>query len=386
MTILCSPDSFKETLSAREAALAMARGVEAAGVGAEADVCPVADGGEGTLEALISAAGGDILQARVTGPLGDPISARWGVLPNGIGVVELAEAAGLSKVPHGQRDPARTTTHGVGELIAAAIAHGCREVIIGVGGSATVDGGAAIAQALGARFIDERGKLIRRPITGGMLTTIVPVDPPTIAANLRVACDVTNPLLGPDGAAATYGPQKGATADQVPRLEAGLGNLAARIAGSLRNSGRPSEARLDPSIPGAGAAGGAAFGLMALCGATLERGIDLVLDAIRFDDRCRNASLVLTGEGRLDSQSLRGKACIGVAQRAAKFGVPAIAIVGSAGPGAEDCINPATGGVLRRYVDLTDRFGREHAMNQPAECIAQIARELVQSHAARHAQ
>ena len=370
MKILCAPDSFKESLNGLRAALAMAEGVLRAQPDAEIEVCSVADGGEGTLDALVSAWNGSIHFATVTGPMGQPIRARWG--PSGdesVAIVELAQASGLSLVDPKQRNPLRTSTLGTGELIKTAMDHGCQEIIIGLGGSATVDGGTGIAQALGVKFLDQSGEAISEPLCGGMLQRIAKVElPPRLAdarskIRLRAACDVTNPLCGESGAAAVYGPQKGATAQQVETLDAGLRHLAEVTGG-------------DPDQPGAGAAGGAGYGLATLLGATLERGVDLVLDAVGFNQRCRGSTVVFTGEGRLDAQSLQGKACMGVAQAAARQGVPTIAIVGSAGPGARHCVGDPDRGLLLGYISLEERFGRERALREPAELLAQIAEEV----------
>jgi glycerate kinase len=292
--------------------------------------------------------------------------ARFGISRDGsTGVVELAEASGMALVPAEQRDPTRTTTFGTGQLIRAAAEAGCREVLVAVGGSATCDGGSGLAQALGARFFDRRGALIERPMTGGLLSELSRVEPAAPLTAIRVACDVTNPLLGPQGAAAVFAPQKGATPTQVQELGEGLRRYAALLAA-------------DPETLGAGAAGGAAFGLLALCGATLERGVDLVLDAVGFSDRCREADLVLTGEGRLDGQTVHGKAVSGVAARAHALGIPTIAIAGSLGPGSDNALNPALGGYLADVVSLVERFGRDRALREPAMLISRVARELVE--------
>jgi glycerate kinase len=363
MKVVCAPASFKESLTAADAAAAMARGVDIAAPSALCEQCPVGDGGEGTLHVLQSALGATSHTITVRGPLGLPTRATFATVPSArIGIVELAQASGLELVPPPARDPLRSTTYGTGELIAAAVAENCRSIIVCIGGSATVDGGAGLAQALGARFYDAGGQLIEQPMCGGLLIHLSRVDPPPKLPPIRVACDVTNPLCGASGAAAIYGPQKGAKPEQIQLLEEGLTRLASVVGG-------------DPLKPGAGAAGGAGFGLATLCGATLQRGIDLVLNLIDFDRRCRGASLVLTGEGRLDSQSLHGKACMGVAAAAAQHGVPTIAIVGSTGPGAEMTLQQHHG--LRRYVSLSDRFGLERAMSQPASLLTELTGEIV---------
>jgi glycerate kinase len=362
--VICAPASFKGTLSAVAVAAAMARGISAARRGIEAVCCAIGDGGEGTLEAIASALGGVIHRARVCGPLGESIVARYAVVEaTGLGIVELAEASGLGRLAPGARDPTRTTTYGTGELIRAAIAAGCSRVIVGVGGSATVDGGAGLCQALGVGFLDRHGHAITTPLTGGTLAQVGAIEPAAPPAEILVACDVDNPLCGPQGAAAVYGPQKGATPQQVEQLDAALRHFAALAGGR-------------DDTPGAGAAGGAAYGMMTLLGGDLRRGIDLVLDAVGFAKRCRGAALVLTGEGRLDAQTQRGKAVLGVARVAAQQGVPTIAIVGDTGPGAEECVDRARG-LLARYVSLTARFGRECAMREPASLVARVAGEEV---------
>jgi glycerate kinase len=334
MRVVVAPDKFKESATAQVVAEAMARGVRSAVPDAEVDLCPLADGGEGTVEALLAAVGGERRRVRVTGPLGEPVEAEWALLADGAAVIEMASAAGLALVPHGWRDPTRTTTFGVGELIRDALDAGVPRILVGVGGSGTVDGGAGAAQALGIEFPLPGSGASTRPLTGADLRDLVAVeagdaDPRLAVTDLAVACDVANPLLGPEGAAAVYAPQKGALPDQVEALEAGLAHLAA-LAAALEP-----HPRIGPDTPGAGAAGGLAFGLGAFFGARLVAGIDLVLTQVRFAERLRRADLVLTGEGRLDGQSLQGKTCVGVARAARAAGVPTVALVGSIGPGAE---------------------------------------------------
>jgi glycerate kinase len=358
MIVLCAPDKFKGTLTATEAADAMARGVGFAG--AHADLCPVADGGEGTLNVLVRAMNGEIRRTTVTGPLGEPVTVRFGIVDAGrTGIVELAEASGLSLLPPDRRDPIHTTTYGTGQLIATAVEAGCETIILGIGGSATCDGGAGITQALGGAFLDQSGQLIREPITGGMLLDIAGFTPLRSPPVVRVACDVMNPMHGRDGAAVTYGPQKGATPSEVRRLEAGLVHLAKIAAPNV-----------DPATPGFGAAGGAGFGLAALCGAELCRGAELVLDAIRFTDRCRAADLVLTGEGRLDAQTLHGKACHGVAAAARDVGTPVVAIVGALEAGM----------IEEESRSIQTSFGEERAVQDTAKLLAEVAGDLVRAH------
>lgn len=332
MKIVLAPDSFKESLSAREAAAAMERGVRRVLRDAEVDACPIADGGEGTVEALVAATGGGVRTTRVRGPLKEMVEARWGVLGDGSAVIEMAATAGLHLVPVAARDPEKTTTLGVGELIRAALDAGATRIILGIGGSATCDGGCGMAGALGVRMYDRTGTEVPVPVRGGDLHCVARIDasgldPRVKEAEVLVACDVTNPHAGPTGAAYVFGPQKGATPAQVERLDAGLHSLASVIRSDLG---------VDiADLPGAGAAGGLGGGAVAFLGASMRRGIDLVLDAVRFPERLHGADLVLTGEGRMDGQTLGGKAITGVATAAKRQGVPVVALVGSLGPGAE---------------------------------------------------
>ncbi len=332
--VLVAPDSFKGSLSAVQAAEAMERGVLAAWPDAVVEKVPVADGGEGTVEAMVVATGGAYESRTVRGPRGEPVAARWGVLGDGAtAVLEMAAASGLTLVPEGARDPRVASTFGTGELLLAAMDAGHRRIVLGIGGSATNDGGAGMARALGVRFLDARGDPL--PDGGAALSRLATVDLSGLDARLAsvellVACDVDNPLTGPRGASAVYGPQKGATPAMVAELDAALAHYAAVAA---RATGRDVASR-----PGAGAAGGLGAGLLFFTPARLVPGVDLVLDAARFDARVRGARLVLTGEGRTDQQTAMGKAPVGVARRAQRHGVPVRVISGSLGPGAEQLL------------------------------------------------
>ena len=322
LKILLAPDSFKGSLSAAEAAKALAAGIRRAAPETNCVRLPLADGGEGTLNALVTATGGRRVPVTVTGPLGNSVESAFGLLgPNGeTAVVEMALAAGLLLVPPEQRDPRLTTTYGVGELIELAAQSGARRLIIGLGGSATNDGGAGALQALGVQFFDTAGQLLPEPITGGDLGRLGRVD--TLGLRLPslpvvLASDVINPLLGPTGAARVFGPQKGAAAAILEELEAGLTRLAACLPPGIVDR------------PGAGAAGGLGAGLIAYLGAEMSSGIDLVLDTIGFDAYLEDADWVWTGEGRIDSQTLSGKAVSGVLRRANTRGVPTLAFGGA---------------------------------------------------------
>ncbi len=321
MRVLVAPDKFKGSLTAGAASDAIAAGVRQAQPHAEVLLAPVADGGDGTVDAAV-AAGFRRVATTVTGPTGEPVVSGY-ALRGETAVIELAEASGLRRLPNGRPEPLTATTFGTGELIRAALDRGARRLVVGVGGSATSDGGVGMAQALGVRFVNGRGEDVG---AGGAalrdLETISldGLDPRVRSADLIVASDVQNPLLGPRGAAAVYAPQKGADASDVAVLEQGLGILASVVARQLG---------VDlATMPGAGAAGGAGGGAVAFLGARIVSGIDYLLELIGLPELLRSADLVITGEGSLDDQSLAGKAPWGVAQAAARAGVPAVALVG----------------------------------------------------------
>ncbi len=315
--------AFKGALSAAAASRAVAAGVRLAATGVETRVVPVADGGEGTLEALVAAARGRRRGWVVDDPLGRPVEAAIGELPGHVAVVELAQASGYERLLPGERDPERTSTAGTGQQIRAALDIGATRIIVGLGGSATNDGGMGLARALGARFLDAAGTELAG--TGADLVRVATVDlsdldPRIAGTELVVACDVTNPLTGPDGAAAVFGPQKGADPAMVGRLDEGLRAYARAVTAATGVE------VLD--VPGLGAAGGAAAGLVALLGARLEPGARMVLDAAGLPAALAGAALCITGEGRLDEQSMRGKAPAAVAEACAAAGVPCVAVCG----------------------------------------------------------
>lgn len=331
MRILIAPDSFKGSLSAAEAASAMARGALAAFPGAELVQVPMADGGEGTVDALVAGTGGQIVKHVVTGPLGTPVEARFGLLGDGVtAAIEMAAASGILLVPKEQRNPLVTTTYGTGELIRAALGRGVRRIVCGIGGSATNDGGAGMIMALGAKLLKADGTSIG--FGGGALAELdridlTGLDPRLQQVELLVACDVDNPLCGPRGASAIYGPQKGATPEMVQTLDGNLSRLAGIMARDLGTDVR--------EIPGAGAAGGLGGGLVGFLGARLRPGIEVVMEAVRIDELLAGTTLAVTGEGRTDGQTLAGKVPMGVARRAANHGVPAIVVSGAVTPDAD---------------------------------------------------
>lgn len=329
--ILLVPDSFKGTLSSRQVCQVMAGQLRRFFPQAQVKSIPVADGGEGSVEAFLAAAGGERRTRTVTGPFGEPVDAFYGILGDGrTAVIEMAACAGLP-LAEGRLNPERATTYGVGELLLAAKEAGCTKAILGLGGSCTNDGGAGAAAALGAKFTRADGTAFVP--TGGTLGEIAALDVSPVAQALQgmeltAMCDIDNPLYGEAGAAAVFAPQKGADAAMVARLDAGLrhlGQVAARCLG-----------RDFSHLPGAGAAGGLGFGMAAFCGAQLRMGIDAVLDAVGFDSLLPGTDVVFTGEGKIDSQSARGKVVSGVAARCRKAGVPVVAVVGQIGQGFEE--------------------------------------------------
>jgi len=328
MKLLLCPDSFKESLSAMDVAKSIARGFRRASKGFQCDIAPIADGGEGTVDCLL-AGGGRRVCLDVSGPQGRPVAAFYGLLPDGrTAVVEMAAAAGLHLVPQDRRDPLRSSTRGVGELIAHALNAGLRHLVVGLGGSATNDGGTGMASALGVRFLDANGKDL--PAGGVALLDLARIDlsglhPAVAEAVIEAACDVTNPLTGPLGASAVFGPQKGASPDDVALLDAALTRLADI---TIRDTGVDVRA-----VPGGGAAGGLGAGLVAFCGARLRPGFDMVADACQLARRMREADWVVTGEGCSDGSSLQGKAVGGVLGLAREAGRPCLVLSGALGAG-----------------------------------------------------
>lgn len=325
MKIVIAPDSYKESLSALEVATAIEQGFREIWPDANYVKIPVADGGEGTVEAMVEATAGRIVRVNVTGPLGKPVDAFYGLSGDERSAfIEMAAASGLELVPSGLRDPLKTTSWGTGELIRHALDTGVEHIIIGLGGSATNDGGAGMMQALGARLLDSQQNEIAPG--GAALETLAQIDISQLdtrlaACRIEVACDVTNPLTGNEGASAVFGPQKGATPEMIVRLDKALAHYAQLIARDLN---------VDVSgLAGGGAAGGMGAALYAFCGAELRRGIEIVTDALQLDACVVDADLVITGEGRIDSQTVHGKVPVGVASVAKRYNKPVIGIAGS---------------------------------------------------------
>lgn len=328
MKIVIAPDSFKESLSAPQVAAAIAQGWTAIYPEAECLLRPMADGGEGTVDALLAATGGERRECSVQGPLGTPVAAHWGLLADGTAVIEMAAASGLHWVPSAQRNVLQACSYGTGELIVQALDAGARRIILGLGGSATNDGGSGLLRALGVRFLDDQGQLLAPG--GAALAQLAQIDVSGLDARLQqvqvqVAADVDNPLCGPRGASAVFGPQKGASAAEVEQLDAALAHYAQIMARTLGED--------HAQVPGVGAAGGLGFAARAVLKAGFRPGIEVVAELSGLAEAVQGADLVITGEGRLDAQTLHGKTPLGVARIAAAAGVPVIALAGSLGEG-----------------------------------------------------
>lgn len=331
LVIAIAPDSFKGALSAGGVAKAISEGLRESFPKAEFRLIPMADGGEGTVEAWAESTGAELVSATVSNPVGKPVEAVYALdRKSATAVIEMAAASGLPLLQPSERNPLVTSTYGTGELILHALNAGVRHIILGIGGSATNDGGTGMAVALGAKFLDSRGKVL--PQGGGALAKLAAIDlshfDKRIAkTKFEVACDVTNPLCGPTGASAVYGPQKGASPKDVAKLDASLRHFAEIAAAT------PGLKPASPDLAGTGAAGGLGFGLVAFCGAKLKRGVKIIAESVRLREQLEGCALVITGEGRLDAQTVNGKTPAGVAEVARKAKVPCIAICGCVGDG-----------------------------------------------------
>ena len=333
MKVAVAIDSFKGSLSTFQSGEAVTEGIRRVYNDAEVTVCPLADGGEGTVAAIVAGCGGELRSITVTGPLGNKINCEYGIIAStGTAVIEMSAAAGITLVTSEERDPMVTTTYGVGELIADAIAIGCRKFIVGIGGSATNDGGVGMLSALGFEFLDKNGTPIERGAKGLEHLCEIRTDRalPTLSeCEFHIACDVKNPLCGENGCSAIYGPQKGATPETVKLMDGWLKNYAELTKKVLINA--------DDLYPGSGAAGGMGFAFMSYLGGRLESGIELVISVTGIEEILKTADVVVTGEGRLDGQSCMGKAPVGIARAAKKYGKPVIAFSGCVTPDAREC-------------------------------------------------
>jgi glycerate kinase len=376
MKIVLAPDSFKGSLSAAEVCDAMEVGVRKVAPQAEIVKIPMADGGEGTVAALVSATGGHFENALVVGPLGETVRAEYGILGDGVtAVIEMASASGLPLVPMQKRNPLHTTTYGTGQLILEVLKQGCFRLIIGIGGSATTDCGTGMAQALGVKFIRSDGSLIAEYMTGELMGEVSRIDlnetsPLLRHAKLTAACDVDNPLLGPRGAVMVYSHQKGATDKQLDLLEKNMERVIGVIEKTMGRSVR--------EIPGAGAAGGLGAGLIAFAQAQLHPGVRLVLDACSFDRKIAGASLIFTGEGKVDFQTAFGKTISGVVGEASKQSIPVVVVAGSVRDEAE---NLYEFGVTSLFSICSGPMSLKYAVSQTGhlveKCVERILRAIV---------
>lgn len=369
MRIIIAPDSYKGSVSALGVAEAMERGVLHIFPDAEIVKIPIADGGEGTVDALVTATGGQKIYQQVQGPLGEPVEAYWGVLGDGeTAIIEMAAASGLPLIPKERRDPRCASTYGTGELMKAVLDKGLRKMIIGIGGSATNDGGAGMAQALGARLLDSEGHELQ--LGGAELARLAAIDLAGLderltATSIMVACDVDNPLCGLRGASAVYGPQKGATPEIVSQLDGALTNFA--------SIAKQATGKDIAECAGAGAAGGLGAGLLFFTNARLRPGVEIVLETTGFSELAAKASLVITGEGRTDFQTAFGKAPVGVAKAAKQHGVPVVCLSGGLGDGADTVLKQGIDAIMSV---VPGPMGLEECVAQGAELIEEAAVRL----------
>lgn len=371
MKVFIATDSFKGSLSSIEAARRMETGIRRVFPDAVIEYSPIADGGEGTVETLVATIGGKIHYQKVIKPNGGYTEASYGILDNGKAVIEMAAASGLPLVAPEERDIMKATTYGAGQLLKAALDAGCRQILIGIGGSATNDGGVGMAQALGASFKNKDGKEVG--FGGGSLADIVDIDLSGLDQRLMdteitVMCDVTNPLYGENGAARIYGPQKGATEEQIKELDEGLKNLADVTERVLGKDFR--------WIKGAGAAGGLGMGMKAFLNANLKPGIEAIMDASNIDEKIKKADVVVTGEGRIDNQSVCGKVIDGIAKRARVYNKPVIAVVGSA---ESDISEVYAAGIESVEAAVCRNMSVSYAMNEASTLVADAAERIMRS-------
>ena len=370
MRILIAPDSFKGSTSSLETAKCIRAGLTSVWPDCEARILPVADGGEGTVEALVAGTGGTYRKCMVADPLGRPVEARLGLLPDGTAVIEMAQASGLPLLSASERDPAVTSTYGTGQMILKALDLGCRRIIMGIGGSATNDGGAGMAAALGVKLLDKTGAPLA---PGGAALAkldsidISGMDPRIRETEFLIASDVTNPLCGESGASAVYGPQKGADPQMVVELDAALSRYGEKLKALF--------GRDFASLPGAGAAGGLGAGLMAFCNGKLQPGIDIVFRMLSLERQVALADLVITGEGRVDATSASGKLLSGIGRLAIRYAKPVVAITGCIGPGWEKLLDMG----ITAVVPIADGpITLEESLAQAPRLITQAAIRIAQ--------
>lgn len=379
MKAVVAIDSLKGSLSSMEAGNAIAEGIYRADAEAKVEVRPLADGGEGTVDALVQGMNGSLRKVRVTGPLGDKVDAAYGIIEEAkMAVIEMSAAAGITLVPDEKKNPLFTTTYGVGEMIRDAIEKGCRKFVVGIGESATNDGGIGMLQALGYDFLNSKGNAV--PYGAKGLEDLAEIRkehvlPELAQCEFKVACDVTNPLCGPLGASAVYGPQKGATPEMVREMDQWLADYA-KLAANCSE-------RADAEHPGTGAAGGLGFAFLTFTNAVLESGIKIVLEETKLEQYIQDADIVITGEGRLDGQTAMGKAPVGVAKLAGKYKIPVLAFAGSVTKDARKCNEEGIHAffpILRGITTLEDAMDAENARRNLMETVEQVFRLIVAIH------
>ena len=375
MNVVIAIDSLKGSLSSMEAGMAIKEGIRRVHKDASVTIRPLADGGEGTVDALVEGMNGTREQITVTGPLGAPVACDYGIIEcSKTAIIEMSGAAGITLVPNEERNPFNTTTYGVGEVILDAMEKGCRRFIVGIGGSATNDGGVGMLQALGYDFLDKDGNQI--PFGAKGLETLASISDDHVIETVKdcefyIACDVTNPLCGPEGASAIYGPQKGATPEMITAMDTWLAAYASLAKESFEHA--------DATLPGTGAAGGMGFAFLTFTNATLQSGIDLVLQETNLEDYVKDADIVITGEGRLDCQTAMGKAPIGVAKLAKKYDKKVLAFAGCVTDDAVECNSHGIDAffpILRSIVTLDDALNKENARKNMADTVEQVFRLL----------
>lgn len=378
MKAVVAIDSLKGSLSSMEAGNAIAEGIYRADAEAKVEVRPLADGGEGTVDALVQGMNGSLRKVRVTGPLGEKVDAAYGIIEEKTAVIEMSAAAGITLVPDEKKNPLFTTTYGVGEMIRDAIEKGCRKFVVGIGGSATNDGGIGMLQALGYDFLDSKGNAVPYGAKGLEDLTEIGKEhvlPELAQCEFKVACDVTNPLCGPLGASAVYGPQKGATPEMVREMDQWLADYAKLAANCSEKA--------DAEHPGTGAAGGLGFAFLTFTNAVLESGIKIVLEETKLEQYIQDADIVITGEGRLDGQTAMGKAPVGVAKLAGKYKIPVLAFAGSVTEDAGKCNEEGIHAffpILRGITTLEDAMDAENARRNLMETVEQVFRLIVAIH------